>query len=200
MELWAKRQVTCAVGILVACAAFMFMAGRCYKASLPEEGRGVRTLGEEPNISWGDAVDGLVLGLRCSRQALQVDETAEFTIYLKNQGDIPWHIPGLFVGLEIPAIGVNDALGQEVRFRQAVLEIDIGSGAIIQPGQMISTTQSITLSRKGWAGGVGTHRARAVYDTRATQWGERQDLNASPRGYWIGICQSGDVLFNVEGE
>jgi hypothetical protein len=91
-------------------------------------------------------------------------------------------------------------MGQEVRFRQVVLEIDIGSGAVIQPGQMISTTQSITLSKKGWEGGVGKHRAKAAYDTRALKWGERQDLKASPLHYWVGICQSGDVLFNVEAE
>jgi hypothetical protein len=200
MNLWARRRVTCAVALFVGWAAFMFMARLRYEASTPKQARGLRALDGEPSISWGDAVNGLILGLRCSGRELQVDHTAEFTVHLKNEGEAPWHIPGLFVGLEIPAIGIYDAMGQEVRFRQVVLEIDIGSGGIIQPGQVMSTTQSITLSKKGWEGGVGKHRAMAVYDTRAMQWGQRQDLSASPPGYWVGICQSGDVLLNVEAE
>jgi hypothetical protein len=200
VDLWAKRRMTCALVLFVGWAAFMFMARLRYEASTPEDARGLRPLGEEPSISWGDTVNGLALGLSCSGQELQVDGTAEFAIYLKNEGEAPWHIPGLFVGLEIPAIGVYDAVGQEVRFRHVVLEIDIGSGQIIQPGHVMSTTQSIALSNKGWEGGVGSHRAKAVYDTRALEWGARQDLNASPMDYWVGICQSGDVLFNVEAE
>jgi hypothetical protein len=200
MDLWTRRRVPCAIALFVGWAAFMFMARLRYEASTPVLLRRLRSLGEEPSISWGDAANGLILGLSCSRQELQVDDTAEFSIYLNNEGNTPWHVPGLFIGLEIPAIAVYDAVGHEVRFRQAVLEIDIGSGAIIQAGQMISTTQSISLSKKGWEGGVGKHRAKAVYDTRDLQWGERRDLNTNPLGYWIGICQSGDVLFNVEAE
>jgi len=155
---------------------------------------------KQPAVSWGQAVQGLRLGLQCPRTALQVGETAEFTAHLKNEGSAAVHIPGFFFGLKIPGIRIHDDSGNEIGFMKENLEIELGQGKVINPGQTLSAKQTIALNEDGWEGNTGEYHAVAVFDTRQLEWGTRRSLNARPKDYWIGMCESEKVSFTVGGE
>lgn len=155
---------------------------------------------ESLNIAWGEQVNGLRLGLTLNRSDFQKGEIVEFTAYLKNDGKASTNIPGFFFGLEIPAIRIYDADGNEIGFVKENLEIHIGSDTAIRPGDILAAKQTITLNKTMWEGDVGTYRVIAVYDTRSQLWGNRQDLQTKPRNYWIGTCESAEVSLTVKAK
>ena len=142
---------------------------------------------EEP-IVWGESNNGLILGIQAKKSEWTTKETAEFTVYLKNEGKTPVAIPLFFFGLSTLKLEIFNEKGEQVFFMKENLSIELGEPITLSPKQILSTSQQVILSKETWDGSIGKFKVLAIYDT----------TNFKKSNIWSGKCQTKGMVFTVK--
>ena len=140
-------------------------------ASCNQDNKAV-TVGKSENIKmteqpiiWGESRNGLVLGIQGKKSEWVTDETAEFTVHLKNEGKTTINLPFFFFGLSALQLDILNDKGESISFMKENLSTEVGESISISPKKIISTSQQVVLSKENWEGSTGNYQVIATYDT-----------------------------------
>ena len=140
------------------------------------------------SVIWGEPENGLILGIEAKKSEWKTDETAEFTVYLKNVGKEEVYIPMFFFGLSALELKVVNDKEESINFMKVQLSHHLGDPLLLKPNQILSATQTVGLNEKEWEGSTGKYQVTAIYDT----------TNFKDDKLWKERCTSGTFGFIVK--